>query len=218
MLPTPSAAQTVGIPQGILQRSIRGLSLLLALTGASAASAAPAGFTELNRTNGCIFYKGNTEANGIQAVRAECDWEVDPEKVRRLLAKSEDHDLYFTTVTKCDVLSRTNGVDRAYQLHEAAGISPREVIIDMASEPIPGGRRFTWTRSADQTGLTGGGVAVEHNTGKWEVTDKQGGGTHLVYELRYAPGGMVPSFMVRWFQGAGTEQLVGELLSYAKAH
>ena len=40
----------------------------------------------------------------------------------------------------------------------------------------------------------------------------------MVYELRYDPGGSVPGFVVRWFQGSGVRTLVGELRSWAESH
>lgn len=185
--------------------------LLLLLT-----APAFAGWTKLAETNGCVFYKGPTDAEGVQSVRAECDWDVAPGKLQGLLARHADHDLYFSSVSHCDVLERKGNVDRAWQRHEAAGISAREVVVDMWSEPIPGGVRFNWKKSANQQGLTGDGVEVTKDTGKWEVTEGKNGGSHVVYELAYGPGGMVPSFVVRWFQGAGTQTLVGELLAVAR--
>jgi hypothetical protein len=185
--------------------------LLLLLT-----APAFAGWTKLAEANGCVFYKGPTDPDGVQSVRAECDWDVAPGTLQGLLARHADHDLYFSSVSHCDVLERKGNVDRAWQRHEAAGISAREVVVDMWSEPIPGGVRFNWKKSANQQGLTGDGVEVTKDTGKWEVTEGKNGGSHVVYELAYGPGGMVPSFVVRWFQGAGTQTLVGELLAVAR--
>jgi hypothetical protein len=192
------------------------VKILLVLALMVLPNVALAGWTQTAETNGCVFFKAEADAEGVQAVRAVCDWDVAPKDLQRLLAKHADHDLYFSSVSHCDVLGSANGVDRAWQRHEAAGITAREVVVDMWSEPIPGGLRFNWKKSANQTGLTGDGVEVVKDTGKWEVTEGKNGGSHVVYELAYGPGGMVPSFVVRWFQGAGTQALVGELLAYAR--
>ena len=102
-----------------------------------------------------------------------------------------------------------------YQLHKASGISDREIFLVLAHEDIAGGKRFTWTKAPVQEGMKGN-VEIEVDTGKWEVTAAPGGGSKVVYELRYAAGGSVPSFMVRWFQGAGIQALLGELRAYAE--
>jgi hypothetical protein len=170
-------------------------------------------WTESHQENGCTFYKGATQEN-ILPVRAVCDWPIDAAVVHKLLAKSGDHNLYFSAIAVSDVLSTVDGHDRVRQVHQAAGVSDREVMIDMYNEAITGGTRYVWKRTDDQSGLSGDQVAIAQNFGFWEVTgDTQK--THLEYELRYLAGGWVPGFMVRWFQGAGMHTLLGELRSYA---
>ena len=86
----------------------------------------------------------------------------------------------------------------------------------MGEEDIPGGKRFTWTKAPDQGTNSGAGVEIALNTGKWEVTKNTDGGSRVIYELRYLPGGRVPGFLVRWFQGTGMKLFVGELRSHAE--
>ena len=170
-------------------------------------------WTESHQENGCTFFKG-AKQESVLPIRAVCDWPIDVSVVHKLLAKSGDHNLYFSAVAISDVVSTKNGHDRVRQVHQAAGVSDREVMLDMYNEPITGGKRYVWKRTADQTGLSGEQVAITENMGFWEVTgDAQM--THVVYELEYSAGGWVPGFMVRWFQGSGMYTLLGELRSYA---
>lgn len=187
------------------------LALLLSLSTASA------GWTETARVNDCVYFKGSQEG-AVTPVRAECVWPIAPAKLQALLAKNGDHDLYFSGVKESTVLGAApEGGELVYQVHVASGISDREAVLVMASAPITGGMRYTWTLSADQSKLKGDKVAIPLDTGKWEVT-ADGAGSKVVYELRYEAGGSVPGFLVRWFQGAGMQALVGELRTWAETH
>jgi hypothetical protein len=181
------------------------------------ATVAHAGWVETDRTDGCVFYKAaETEAGGVQPLRAECDWKVEPAVLQRLLGQVEDHDMYFSGVAKCNLLSESGRKAQTWQLHETPGLSPREVVLDMETVDIEGGQRFTWKKAADQSHNSGAGVEIPLNQGKWEITAGAGGGSHVVYELRYLAGGRVPGLVVRWFQGSGVQALVLELKSYAE--
>ena len=174
--------------------------------------AAASGWTESAQSDGCTFYTGPRQGD-YAPVRAVCQWDIAPEKLQALVARSADHDLYFSSVATAEQVSS----GRYRQVHQASGISDREVIIDMGQDAIPGGVRYWWKKSADQSGLSGSNVEVVTNNGKWEITASEGG-SKVVYELMYNPGGSVPGFLVRWFQTSGTQQLVGELLAYARSH
>jgi hypothetical protein len=180
------------------------------------ATSALAAWTETARANDCIFYKGAAEGE-VTPVKAECDWPIAAEKLQAILAKVGDHDLYFSAVEESTVLGPTTSGDLVYQSHKASGISDREIVLVMGSESIPDGKRFTWTAAADQSKVTGEKVQIPLDTGKWEVTSRPAG-SHVVYELRYLAGGSVPGFLVRWFQGAGVQALVGELRTWAETH
>lgn len=180
---------------------------------------AHAGWEETGRKGGCVFYKSETvEPSGAQPLRAECDWPVEPKSLQHLLSRAADHDLYFTTITKCEELARSGNTTTVWQLHENPGVTSREVVIDLTEEDIPGGKRFAWERAADQSHNSGQSVTVPLNTGKWEVTDKGDGTSHVVYELRYLAGGKLPAFLVRWFQGAGLQNVVLDMRAYAEKH
>jgi hypothetical protein len=180
-------------------------------------SSALAGWTVDHQTADCTFSKGVPEGD-VLPLRAECDWPIEPTKLQGLLTKIDDHNLYFSSVSVSRVVASQAGEHNVYQVHVATGISDREAMLIYGEEEIPGGRRFTWRVNPDQSGITGEKVRLEVDTGKWEITEGAGGGSHVVYELRYDAGGSVPGFVVRWFQGSGVRTLVGELRSYAEEH
>ena len=182
-----------------------------------ASNIAFAGWEELDRDNGCVFFRASEpDAQGVLPVRAECDWPIEPRTLHHLLGRFADHDLYFSSIVKCEPVP--GHPDRVWQLHESSGIPQREVVLQMGKEDIPGGKRFTWTRAEDQSMNSGRGVEVPVDSGFWEVVDNGSGGSTIRYELRYLPGGYAPPFMVRWFLGSGMQVFVGQLRSYAEKH
>ncbi len=177
---------------------------------------ASAGWTANGSENGCNFFLGSVEGK-VQPVRAECDWPIPADKLHTLVAKVAEHDRYFSAVSVCDVTGTQGAQTVAIQVHEASGISDREVVLLFGEESISGGKRYTWTMSPDQSAAQRGMVAVALDTGKWEISSTPTG-SHVVYELRYDAGGSVPGFLVRWFQGSGLRTLVGELRTWAETH
>ena len=181
-------------------------------------SSALAGWTVTDESNDCKFHKGDPDANEVVPLRAECDWPIEPGKLQGLIAKIDNHNLYFSSVALSKVVATNNGESNVYQVHVATGISDREAMLLYTDSPIEGGHQYSWRVNPDQTGISGDKVRLVEDAGKWEVTANPGGGSHVVYELRYDAGGSVPSFVVRWFQGSGVRTLVGELRSYAEEH
>ena len=59
-------------------------------------------------------------------------------------------------------------------------------------------------------------VLPDQDDGGWTVIPDPRGGVRVEYDLLYDPGGSVPGFVVRWFQGSGFVQLVGEMRTAAK--
>jgi hypothetical protein len=185
------------------------MTLLLPLV-----SVALAGWTPNGTENGCTFFLGSQE-NGMQPVRAECDWPIAASRLQRAVAATADHDKYFDTVEECDVLGAApGGGELVRQVHVATGMSDREATLVFTRASISGGTRYSWALAAQQRPTER--VPVRFDTGFWEITDNGRGGSRVVYELRYDPGGSVPSVLVRWFQGSGVKQLVGELRSWVE--
>ena len=168
-------------------------------------------WTETAQSDGCTFYTGPRSGN-YSPVRVICEWDVPAETLHGLIAILDAHDQYFSSVSVAERLPS----GRYRQVHQASGISDREVILEMGSALIEGGVRYWWHKADDQSELTGNNVETVVDTGKWEIT-ANGGGSRVVYELLYDPGGSVPSFVVRWFQTSGTQLLLHELLLQAQA-
>lgn len=179
-------------------------------------SVAFAGWTQTAEENGCVYFVGDRQG-AYAPVRAECDWPIATEKLQNILADNKSHAAYFGSVIASNVLGPTAGGELVYQAHQASGISDREIVLVMGQAPIASGVRYTWERAPDQSKSTGKLVPTVVDTGKWEVT-KSATGAKVVYELLYDPGGSVPSFLVRSFQGSGTRTLVGELRTWAETH
>ncbi len=177
----------------------------------------PAGFKQIDQENGCTFYKGPKDGDGNETLFADCYWqEVSVEKMDALLNRWDRHDTYFSTVAVSDIAGKVGDKTLVRQVHEAAGISDREVMLLMWRSEAKGGQRYQWIPAPDQTGRQGAGVLPDNDTGGWTVIPDARGGVRVEYNLLYDPGGSVPGFVVRWFQGSGFIQIVGEMREAAK--
>ncbi|NOY26387.1 MAG: hypothetical protein GXP62_10990 [Oligoflexia bacterium] len=180
------------------------LLLLLAL-----ASPAHAEWSSMGEKDGCVFSK--QEEDDIVALRGLCTWAVPADQVIAKLSNWNNHDEIFPTVAQSTVLGTlVDGKGKVSQVHQAAGISDREVVLDVTAQTIDGGLRLTHTKSADQSAVSGKRVMVGRDDGLWEIKSAPGGCT-VLYELRYDPAGSVPGFIVKWFQGSGFKDLLGSL-------
>ena len=175
-----------------------------------AAQLAHAGWTPLDEAGGCRYLRGAREASGATPIRVECDWGFPPAVVHRVIDAPGEHHRIFASLSQSETLSRSGGVERVRQVHHATGISDREVVVEVRTSEIPGGRRYAWQKSADQSGRKVDGVEPEMTVGFWEVIDREGG-VRVVYEVRYLAGGSVPAFLVRWFQGSGIQGVMKDL-------
>jgi hypothetical protein len=200
----PAARPIDGRARRPLAPATVGLMALLA------APPAHAGWTVTATEAGCTYQRGSAEGD-VTPIRVECDWTgVDAARLHAVLSDPGNHDRVFSGLGEATVVERRGAVNRVYQRFVAKGITDREVVVDIATSDLPGGKRYAWTKSADQSALRGDGVEVPSNSGKWEVTEVDGR-VRLVYELRLAVGGMVPGFLMKWFQGGAIQQTIGEL-------
>ena len=172
---------------------------------------------QVDARDGCEFFVGETDATGVTPIRATCDWPYPATKLQHLLSQFDQHYRYFDMLEYSNLVSKDGEAVLIYQLHRLAGMPDREVVLRMWSEPIEGGVAYKWTKAENQTVLSGSGVEIELDTGMWQVTETADG-LHLDYELRYAPGGWVPDFVVRWFQGKGLVMTLRQLHDYLKTH
>ena len=179
-------------------------------------AAAQAGWTPNGAEHGCTFFLGSSQGS-VQPVRAECDWPIAPQKLHAIVANQSMHDEIFSTVAESVVTGPAPaGGTLVRQVHVATGMSDREATMVYANDTLPNGTRYNWKLAPTQPPITR--VPVAKNAGYWEITAGANGGSHVVYELGYDPGGSVPGFLVRWFQGSGTKTLVGELRKWAETH
>jgi hypothetical protein len=153
--------------------------------------------------------------NGEIVMRAECDWPFSVDQVHNMLRAVGDHDRYFANLGESSVLEERDGFLRVRQIHQARGIDDREVVVDWVITPIDGGYRYAWRKSKDQSAVSGTRIEVEVHEGMWEITSTPTG-THVVYDMRYLPGGSVPAFLVRWFQASSVENVLAEARAAAE--
>lgn len=187
------------------------LPLLLAVS--LTASLPAAAWSDMGSKHGCDFAK--QDEGEVVALRALCTWDLPADKVIAVLSNWDVHDQVFSSVASSDVLgSLKGGKGKVLQVHQASGISDREVVMDVDAQAIDGGQRFTHTKSADQSAVSGDNVMVGRDDGLWEVKST-GSGCTVRYELRYDPAGSVPGFMVKWFQGSGFKVMLEEVQAYA---
>jgi hypothetical protein len=151
----------------------------------------------------------------VVPVQAVCDWEISPARLHALLAEFGSHDDYFGGLAESTVLPSDDGVTRVRQVHTASGISDRAAVVDWTVTEIEGGRRYSWTKAGDQSGIDGRGLEAIECAGSWDVLAR-GDDVRVVYEMRYAPGGNVPFFLMRWFQGAGIRGVLADFRDYAE--
>jgi hypothetical protein len=182
------------------------------LTAALAAKPAPpAGYEEIKSDHDCVIYAGPKDAQGVAPVFAVCTWpDVDPGRIDTLLTDTGAHDTYFSAVGACDC-QPADGGSLCHQRNVASGIADREIDLFMARSASGETIRHTWTPAPTQTGAADGNVQAVKSEGAWTITPNPSGGSWVTYELYYNPGGSVPSWVIRWFQGSGIAELLGEM-------
>ena len=184
------------------------------------AIAAPPSNAKVTATeNDCTFYALPKNKAGINGVHVHCEWsELTVVSLDALLKVWENHDDYFGTVSVSEEMTREGEVARVYQKHVVAGISDREVTLDMTREVIDKGYRYRFTKSAEQEApRESGTVNTLMDDGAWTIVALPRGGVSVDYDLLYDPGGWVPAFIIRWFQTNGMIAIMGELRTRGNA-
>ena len=192
---------------------MRHLSLAVLISASLlAAPAAAEELTKLGEKHGCVIYKGAMGETGIAGVVAKCTWDVPADKVVKAVSNVDMHDDWLSAVQSCKSL----GDDRWLQVHQASGISDRQIVLKFSNETrADGGFRTSWTRSDPQEALVDGRIEAAVDDGYWDVTPN-GTGSTVEYGLLYGPAGKVPKWIVNGFQKGGTMDTVGQMLEAAK--
>lgn len=189
-------------------------ALALTLVAVGTAQAAPAGFKVTKTTDACTISSGPADAAGIVPMMAECVWpDVTLDKVDARFSPWDAHDEVFSAIVS-SVIERTDG-GKAYvrQVHRAKGITDRECVLEMTKTSEGGGTKFAW-RTSPPGAISADRVEVEHDVGYWLFVPRAEGGVAVTYYLEYGPGGSVPGFIVRAFQGSGFEGATTELRAF----
>jgi hypothetical protein len=154
---------------------------------------------------------------GVVMVRAECHWnDVSADRLNDLLRDPAIHAQYFSNLGESTVLGEREDVVLVRQIHQAGGMSDREIVVEWRAEPIHEGYKYHWQKSSDQSAASGTRVEVAESTGYWEVV-REGDGARVGYQVRYLPGGNIPGFMVRMFQSSGMRGVLTELRAAAES-
>ncbi len=193
--------------------------MLTTILATAALAAVPAGARQTASENDCTFYALPANSNGVEAIHVECEWpEVTVVTLDNLLHKWANHQNYFSAVGRAQVLETKGDVSRVHQRHVAAGISDREITLDMWRETVDKGYRYAWKGSANQhTKWEEGNVSCPVDEGAWTVVALPRGGVKVNYDLLYDPGGWVPGFVVRSFQTGGIVTMLAELRAQTTA-
>jgi hypothetical protein len=190
----------------------------LALTQVALATP-PAGAEATVNDHGCQFYTGPRHSSGYDKITVQCVWaDLSVEKINSMLSVNSLHDELFNTVAVAVSVGTHQGRELFRQVHQASGLSDREVVIEQWRTTITDGFRYNHRIHSDQSAVTGDNVAPEVNEGAWTVTSRSGGGSNVQYELVYAPGGWVPRFVVNRFQSDGIVSMVGGFRTYLQTH
>jgi ribosome-associated toxin RatA of RatAB toxin-antitoxin module len=186
--------------------------LLLTVLACSLATSAAAEERKVvaNRAD-CAISVGDKDAEARVLVIADCVWPIAPAKVIAAVKAVDKHDEYLSSVAESNVLPD----GRVLQIHQASGISDRQITLQFTNTDLPdGGFKTSWTRAATQEPLRDGVVDAPLDDGAWEV-HPDGANSKVTYSLRYDAGGKVPNWLVQSFQKSGIADIVEQMRAAA---
>ena len=190
--------------------SFKFAALLLILMLVAPALAAGSDRKVVARVPDCEITAGDRDERDNNLMLSYCSWPVAMEAIKSVFLNVADHDLYHDAVVESTVLPD----GRVLQVHQASGISDRQVTLIYKNETFDdGGLRVSWTLAEQQEPLGSGRIQAVLDDGSWMVRPGKEGRSEITYSLRYEPGGRVPKFVVRAFQKNG----IGEMLEEMRA-
>ena len=155
----------------------------------------------------CSISVGDKDDGGRNLVIADCKWPLAAAKVIAAVKAVDKHDDYLSSVGESTVLAD----GRVLQIHQAGGISDRQITLSFTNKDLPDGGFITsWTRAEKQEPLRDGVVDAPLDDGSWEV-HPDGTSSKVTYRLRYDAGGKVPNWLVQSFQKGGIADIVEEM-------
>jgi len=163
---------------------------------------------QVAETAGCVITVGDRDDRGTDLVIGTCSWDVPASKIVPVVKAATSH-VFLSSLE----LSKALPDGRIHQVHNASGISDREITLDFTTTTTAdGATKVSWKASAVQEPLTSeDNVRVAVDDGYWEVHDLGGGKSKVVYGLRYNAGGRVPEWLVRSFQKTGVGDILEEM-------
>jgi len=160
----------------------------------------------------CAISVGDPDEAGLKLVIADCTWPIAAPKVIAAVKAVEKHGEYLDSVKE----SKSLGGGRFLQIHQASGISDRQITLKFTNEDLPnGGFRTKWTRDSKQEPLRDGVIDAPVDDGMWEVVP-DGAGSKVTYHLKYDAGGKVPNWLVQSFQKSGVADIVEQMREAAE--
>jgi len=160
----------------------------------------------------CAISVGPKDAAGLVLAMADCTWPIAPAKVIAAVRAIEKHDDYLKSVSESTILAD----GRVLQIHQASGISDRQITLSVTNKDLPdGGFKTSWTRAGTQEALREDMVDAPVDDGSWEV-HPDGAGSKVIYSLRYDAGGKVPNWLVQSFQKTGIADIVEQMRAAAE--
>ncbi len=155
--------------------------------------------------DGCEIWLGQADATGVAPVRAECTWpDADPHRMLAALRRYEEWGAFIPEIVEARIVGTANLRTLVWQ-YAVPGhhLAPREVQVWLESHAAGGVTTFSWTTAKEPYTPREGSVPMPRNAGFWTVSAAPGGGVTVVQELDIDPGGMVPHWLVHWFQTEG---------------
>jgi hypothetical protein len=186
--------------------------LILVLTSLVSVTALADERKEVAERADCVITVGD-RVGVTDLVIADCQWPIAASTIIPVIKDAGIHHQVMSSVVRSDKVSDL----LFHQVHQASGISDREVTLKFTVQTYADGVKVSWTRAAAQQPMTDeDNVQAVQDDGYWEVRDNGDGTSHVFYGLRYDPGGRVPSWVVRAFQKSGIADIVEEMREYCE--
>lgn len=187
--------------------------LILVLTFTASVTALADERKEVAQRADCVITVGD-RVGATDLVIADCQWPIPASTIIPVVKDAGIHDEINSSV----VSSVKAGDLLFHQVHQASGISDREVTLKFTIDTLSDGVKVSWTKAPTQQPMTDeDNVRAIQDDGYWEVHDNGDGTSRVLYGLRYDPGGRVPSWVVRAFQKGGIADIVEEMRDYCAA-
>jgi hypothetical protein len=176
-----------------MRRGIGRAAAAIVAAGASLATGATARADEAT-VPGCTVRLASVSPENVPTFLGECVWSVEPAWVSAVLVEPERFNARSSMLRSTEHLpdGRIVNVQKTGWPFE-----DRQSTIEVSDEPLPGGgvvRRYRLASA--QAPLAEGAVQVGVDEGSWTVMPHPNG-TRVVLEMKYEPGGNLPTKIVQ---------------------